>query len=1319
MLTVYTVSSTANTGAGSLRDAITQANSHTGADEIAFAPELSGKTVELSSSQLLISGNLVVDATSLPGGVTIDGNLSTRLLYINSGVSVELRGLTLTGASAPSAEGSIVNYGTLLVDSCTVIENADEGVWNAGTVTISRSFFRHNMGIHGGALYNGGNATVIDSTFAENAGGYYQIPVIEHVGGSGRSLTIERSTIGGNEHSLDIEGEGTSIRDSTFFGTIYSYTTRVVINNSIVVGNVYALAQAKYSLLADANPTWVAGVGNLLNTDPQLGPLADNGGRTPTYAVLSTSPALNAGDPTFVATTGQTDQRGGPYGRQVGRLDMGAYEAQATPTRTPGDFNADGRVDAADFVIWRKTSGTTVSPLTAGDATGDGLVDDADYRSWRTHFGFVPLAGKLVVNDLSDRNDGNIYNGRLTLREAIDFSKTVTWADSITFDPSLSGGVIQVGSQGVFVGPLYYQIEKKLTIDARMLPGGITLNAGGRTAGLYIDGYTRDTANNYDVTLAGLTITGGVGFSSGGGGISSFTTGKLTVIDCQLLGNNSSSSGLTGAVSARGNLELVDTVIDGAVALGTSGTSSAVFADGNVTLLRTTIRNVGDATHRNFGVYAGIVTFSQFHLVTLTDSQITNTTGGGVAAYGHVQMERSRIENNQGPGVLAPQFSGSGSSYLAGNVTLIDSTVSNNTSFSGVDFQGAKAGSGIVAGGNVILTRSRVESNRVTQYQSVRGGGIAANGDVTATDSFINGNNAEVGGGIYARGFDAQGSPTAGEVILSLVGTAVNNNESQLGGAAIDAFGSISIGTSTISGNKLLRTFTTGQPTGIVLLDTTLSGHTLTIADSVLTGNSGLLSFNTQITHALAAANIEITRSQVVDNQMNGIFATRVVDSTIARNAGIGVSGSRIDILGSTVSENHGGVTGTDLHIQDSTIRANAGGNAGAFATGTILVERSLVADNQTTSMFSGQQVAGGLWASTVVLVDSTVRDNTVSGPGVRGGGIFAAFVQAYGSTISGNAAIGQDARGGGIYTSSSNRFRQSTVSGNRAEGPGAQGGGIWSTNLDAMQITVVGNQATGDLAEGGGIYTGTANRVVGGILANNTATSSAPDLRAIAVDPGATTPGVAYSLVRDSNGSPLSTGGGGVGNLLSVDPLLGPLADNGGPTRTHAPLPGSPLIDAGDPTLTSVPLTIGTTFPPPIVIAGIYDQRGQPFNRVVDGGSGTQRIDIGAVEVQPPGTASRNDFGVPPAAPFVSATSPAFAAAVDAALSEVADDDLLLLIDTDPLVAERTDAAEPAHRSATNSGSIHDDHVAISSLADSLSTVRIVSIRFTPRRMI
>ena len=68
----------------------------------------------------------------------------------------------------------------------------------------------------------------------------------------------------------------------------------------------------------------------------------------------------------------------------------------------------------------------------------------------------------------------------------------------------------------------------------------------------------------------------------------------------------------------------------------------------------------------------------------------------------------------------------------------------------------------------------------------------------------------------------------------------------------------------------------------------------------------------------------------------------------------------------------------------------------------------------------------------------------------------------------------------------------------------------------------------------------------------------------------------------------------------LGVNPLLGALADNGGPTQTHALLPGSPAVNAGPNPLTPFP-------------GSADDQRGAGYARVVGG-----RVDIGAFEVQP-----------------------------------------------------------------------------------------------------
>jgi hypothetical protein len=92
----------------------------------------------------------------------------------------------------------------------------------------------------------------------------------------------------------------------------------------------------------------------------------------------------------------------------------------------------------------------------------------------------------------------------------------------------------------------------------------------------------------------------------------------------------------------------------------------------------------------------------------------------------------------------------------------------------------------------------------------------------------------------------------------------------------------------------------------------------------------------------------------------------------------------------------------------------------------------------------------------------------------------------------------------------------------------------------------------------------------------------------------GGTVTSFGNNLSSDDGGGYLN----GPGDLINTDPLLGPLQNNGGPTFTHALLPGSPAIDAGDPNFT----------PPPS-----NDQRGCP--RVING-----RVDIGSFERQPLG---------------------------------------------------------------------------------------------------
>jgi len=264
---------------------------------------------------------------------------------------------------------------------------------------------------------------------------------------------------------------------------------------------------------------------------------------------------------------------------------------------------------------------------------------------------------------------------------------------------------------------------------------------------------------------------------------------------------------------------------------------------------------------------------------------------------------------------------------------------------------------------------------------------------------------------------------------------------------------------------------------------------------------------------------------------------------------------------------NHGTLLMTDVVISGN----SAGGGAGIFNGGILTLNNSLVmgnvGDGEGGGIFNGSKLTlinstvsdnrargGGAisnWGE-VNLVDSTIRSNSAT---YEGGGIRVSSTGELNlttSTVSGNEAY----IGGGIINWGVLVVTNSTISSNRAN----QGGGIYNRRTLALaNSTLNGNQAE----RGGGLYdrpvdrTGTAE-VVSAIIAGNTA-AVAPDCAGSLTSLGHNFIGIDSGCgfsptIEDQMGSP----------ARPIDPMLGPLSANGGPTETQALLPDSPAIRGG-----------------------------------------------------------------------------------------------------------------------------------------------------------
>jgi hypothetical protein len=290
----------------------------------------------------------------------------------NWGGTATVTACTLTGNQA-SDGGGLYSMGTLTISGCTVSDNSavldGGGLFAGGTAQVTNCAVTGNTaGTNGGGMaFSSTTLTLSGSTLAGNqvgGGGYQGQGGGLYVGYSAGTVTVTNCTLANNSAVGHGAGGGLYVSSrplSSVLMTVVGSTvagnstdgaggglwvsatrTSATLTSTLVAGNTAAtagpdvsgpvLATSAYDLIGDGSGAsgLTDGVnGNQVGTaasphDPRLGPLQNNGGPTPTMALLAGSPALNAGDP---AQLGVADQRG--VARRGG-VNVGAYQASAS-----------------------------------------------------------------------------------------------------------------------------------------------------------------------------------------------------------------------------------------------------------------------------------------------------------------------------------------------------------------------------------------------------------------------------------------------------------------------------------------------------------------------------------------------------------------------------------------------------------------------------------------------------------------------------------------------------------------------------------------------------------------------------------------------------------------------------------------------------------------------------------------------------------------------------------------------------------------------------------------------------------------------------
>ncbi|HEY2415572.1 MAG TPA: choice-of-anchor Q domain-containing protein, partial [Pirellulaceae bacterium] len=1205
-----------------------------GADVTIIDAHLASRVFDIGAT----AGDVTISGFSMIRGKTTATNDHGGGVRSQSSGTLTIQNSTLTGnttAGSGTMGGAVYAMGNLVIETCTISNNSTAasggGIRADGVLTVSGSTINQNTssgsggGISGSDQVNVTGSTISGNTTAMSGGGI-----------RGNQVTLSSSTVTKNNAS---SGGG------VFAVEVATLTNSIVAGNITPAGTPTDIATfrvtAKFSLIGDNTGTTLNAApvgspdanGNLVGTQaapiaPQLAPLANNGGPTQTHALLPDSPAIDAATNEAllinpVSVTSATDAT--DLWKATRLIDGSALSATPTidnyttvtqsatqdtawvtdaffPDYYSGGgpvpeltFTLDGTYSLSALAVWgynpfgvndNEAKNLDVSFSTDGGATFGNAFTLLHARTAADEetlfFDGVFQANVVKVRVLSNYNGepGAAGGDRVGLGEirflgsaasdqrGLPFDRvvatTLDQADMGAYEQQTFNLVVTTGDDEA--DPIYDPTDLSLRealILANANPGTDTITFSSRL-----------NRQGINVTAA-LLITDSVQIV-GNGPLNTFIDAqqKSRVFDItpeagdvEIDGVTVAEGKTTGATEPGGGIRSLSTgmltirgsVFTGDETTGASANGGAIYAEGDVNVTSSTFSGNGA------GLDGGAIYTTEN--LYLTDSTFSGNSAGGDGGAIHA---RTAI-------LSSSTIAGNSAVHDGGGIFAAIAVVTNTIVATNIDDDGSSPdilttaaiapsysligdNSGTPVGASPADGSPDSDGNLIGQHTAridPRLAPLADNGGPTQTRALLSDSPAIDAGNDFlvkdALTQDMFFSDQRGGVFFRIANFAVPN-----------APGIVDMGAYEAQSLSLVVTTANDE------LDSVYDAADLSLREALALANVNpgpdTITFSSAIDGqpiVLAMGQLEISDSVTIEGSVAA--STTIIGSEVA---------SRLLDIGETFSD----VTLENLTLTNgaTTGAGQDGGAIRSLALGTLTILNTTLSNNGTFGASKG----GAIYSEAdLFLIGCSIWGNS---SGLDGGGIHVAGrLTVVNSTISGNGAARD---GGGIEAISDATFINSTITDNSAAD---EGGGIFANNTVKVRNTIVaGNHDTGN--------------------------GSSPDVSAFTMS-------AESSLIGDKSGSPLTAAPVGQpdasGNLVGtaaapIDPKLAPLAMNGGPTKTHALLPGSPAIDAGNCFLALDPITQGSL---------PTDQRGVPFRRVVNAANpnGLGTIDMGAFERQ------------------------------------------------------------------------------------------------------